>query len=239
MSQQQSDAGQFAKALVPLVVDAGIPMALYYVLSSGFGLGDVAALAWSSVVPAVRTVWGLVRERTVNGLALLMLAVNAVGLATSTMTGDARLMMVKDSAFSSVTGIALLLSLRSRKPLMSAALKPWLTKGGPAAEAAWDRLRERGGRFRALERRFTAIWGGLLLTECVVKAACVYVLPVHVMVWLGTVLTLVAILAAMVVAGGAAAEPMERMVKAEAEAAAGEEPGAERVPAAATASAGA
>ncbi|MCK7626657.1 hypothetical protein MUU72_26740 [Streptomyces sp. RS10V-4] len=248
MSQQQSDAGQFAKSLVPLVVDAGIPMAAYYVLSSGFGLGDVAALAWSSVVPAVRTVWGLVRDRSVNGLALLMLVVNVVGLATSTVTGDARLMMAKDSAVSSVTGIALLVSLRSRRPLMTAGLKPWVTKGGAAGDAAWERLRGRGGRFRRLERRFTAIWGSALLAECVVRVVLVYVLPVHVMVWLGTVLTLVAVLAAMLIAGGSCAEPMERMVKDEVEAEiraemragseAGNGAGAERHPAAATAAAG-
>ncbi|MEU7639264.1 MULTISPECIES: VC0807 family protein [unclassified Streptomyces] len=226
MSQQQSAGSQLVKALAPLVVDAGIPMAAYYVLSSGFGLTDVAALAWSSVVPALRTVWGLVRERTVNGLALLILVVNAVGLATSALTGDARLMMAKDGGVSSVVGIAVLLSVCAGRPLMTAALKPWVTKGSPEADAAWDRLRADSARFGRLERRFSTIWGSVLLTECVVKVAGAYLLPVHTMVWLGTVLTVVAILLAMVAAGGAAAEPMERMVEAEVRGAAGTSGGA-------------
>ncbi|MGG2458857.1 VC0807 family protein [Streptomyces sp. RGM 3693] len=226
MSQQQSAGSQLVQALTPLVVDAGIPMAMYYVLSSGFGLTDVAALAWSSVVPALRTIWGLVRERTVNGLALLILVVNVVGLATSTLTGDPRLMMAKDSGVSSVVGIAMLLSVGAGRPLMTAGLKPWVTKGSPQAEAAWDRLRAHNARFGQLERRFSLIWGSALLTECVVKIAGAYLLPVHTMVWLGTVLTVVAIMVAMVAGGGTCAEPMEQMIKAEVRAATEAEAGA-------------
>ncbi|MFF7412253.1 VC0807 family protein [Streptomyces lydicus] len=227
MSQHQKTAAEgtpgnpLVKSLGPLIVDAGIPIASYFVLSDGFGLGTVAALGWSSVVPALRTVWGLVRSRAVNGLALLMLVVNVVGLATSVVAGDARLMMAKDSAVSSTVGIAILLSLRSRRPLMTAGLKPWVTKGSPAGNAAWDRLLAGSERFRRAERRFSAIWGGALLTECVLKVIGAYTLPVHTMVWLGTVLTVVFILLAMVIAGGSCAEPMEKMVKAESERAAG------------------
>ncbi|AJC55844.1 MULTISPECIES: VC0807 family protein [Streptomyces] len=223
------------QSLTPLLVDAAIPLGSYFLLAEGFGMSTVAALAWSSVVPALRTIWGLARERKVNGLALLILVVNVVGLATSTLTGDARLMMAKDSGVSSVVGIAILLSVRGRRPLMTAGLRPWVTKGGPEGNAAWDRLWARSARFRQLERRFSAVWGSALLIECVVKVVGAYALPVHIMVWLGTVLTVVAILLAMVVAGGSCAEPMEQMVKAEVRAAgeAGAAGNAEPAPAAA------
>ncbi|MEU9124606.1 VC0807 family protein [Streptomyces sp. NPDC048506] len=226
MSQHQSVAGgkqanPLLKSLVPLVVDAGIPIASYYVLSDGFGLSTVAALGWSSVVPAVRTLWDLVASRGVNGLALLMLIVNGVGLAMTVVSGDARLMMAKDSAVSSVVGIAILLSVRTQRPLMTSGLKPWVTKGSAEGNAAWDRLIAGSQPFRRVERRFSAIWGTVLLTECVLKVVGAYTLPVHTMVWLGTVLTVVAILLAMFVAGGSCAEPMEKMVKAEVERAAG------------------
>ncbi|WP_433860005.1 VC0807 family protein [Streptomyces kronopolitis] len=206
------------QSLLPLVVDVGVPMASYYLLSDGFGLSEVAALAWSSVVPALRTVWSLVRRTGVNGLALLILVVNLVGLATSTVTGDPRLMLAKDSVTSSVIGIAIIVSVFLGKPLMTAGLKPFVTKGGAAGEAAWDRLMAGSERFRRAERRFSLIWGTVLLTECVVKGIGAYTVPVHTMVWLGTVLTLVAVALAMVVGGGSCADPMEKMVKAEAEA---------------------
>ncbi|REK89446.1 hypothetical protein DY245_15865 [Streptomyces inhibens] len=206
---------------MPLIVDVGIPLASYYLLSDGFGMSTVAALGWSSVVPALRTVWGLVRSRSVNGLALLILIVNVVGLALSTVAGDPRLMLAKDSGVSSVVGIAILLSVRTKRPLMTAGLKPWVTKGSAAGNTAWDRLLDGSERFRRAERRFSAIWGTALLTECVLKVIGAYTLPVHTMVWLGTVLTIVAILLAMFIAGGSSADPMEKMVKAEIERTAG------------------
>ncbi|MFG2136148.1 VC0807 family protein [Streptomyces sp. NPDC048650] len=223
MSQKPPVAGDRPRnplldSFLPLIVDAGIPVASYYVLSDGFGLSTMAALGWSSVVPALRTVWGLVRSRSVNGLALLMLIVNAVGLAMSAVAGDPRLMLAKDSAVSSVVGIAILVSVPMGKPLMTAGLKPWVTKGSAAGNAAWDRLRADSAPFRRAERRFSVIWGSALLAECVLKVVGAYTVPVHTMVWLGTVLTVVAILVAMVAAGGTSADPMEKMVKAEADA---------------------
>lgn len=75
------------ESLAPLVVDVAVPLVSYYVLKAA-GLGTFGALAWSSVVPAVRTVWGVARERRLNALAALMVAVNAVGLLLSLVAGD-------------------------------------------------------------------------------------------------------------------------------------------------------
>lgn len=54
----QSDRAALLGSLKPLVVDVVVPMASYYVLSKGFGMSTLAALGWSSVPPALRTVWG-------------------------------------------------------------------------------------------------------------------------------------------------------------------------------------
>ena len=60
-----------ARSLVPLVVDVGIPAGSYYLLHAGLGLSLWLSLALSSVVPAVRSVTGLVARRELNVLALL------------------------------------------------------------------------------------------------------------------------------------------------------------------------
>ncbi|MEV6777862.1 VC0807 family protein [Streptomyces syringium] len=205
------------RSLSPLIIDAPIPMALYYVLSKGFGMGTVAALAWSSVVPAARTVWSLVADRRLNGLAALILVVNVAGLAFSTMSGDARLMLAKDSGVSSVIGIVVLVSAYAGRPLMSAGLKPWVTKGQPARVAAWERLSTGSEPFRLAERTFCVVWGGALLAECVARVVGAYVLPVDTMVWLGNVILGFALVFAMLVAGALAVGPMEKMVEADVE----------------------
>ncbi|MFG2637734.1 VC0807 family protein [Streptomyces sp. NPDC048362] len=206
----------------PLIVDLAVPLGSYYLLKGGFGMSTFAALAWSSVVPAARTVWSLVRERRTNALAGLILAVNVVSLGLSFVSGDPRLMLAKDSGISSTVAIGILVSVRLGKPMMTAGMKPFLVKGDAAREAAWERLASGAAAgsaaFRNKEKAFSVVWGLALLTECVARAVGAYTIPVDTMVWLGTVIMIGAMGVAFVISGGLAAGPMEELLTAEAEA---------------------
>jgi formate-dependent nitrite reductase membrane component NrfD len=203
-----------AAALRPLVIDIGIPVGSYYLLRNAFGLSLWLSLALGGIGPAVRATAGLVAKRELNGLAVLMLAVSLAGIAVSFLTGDPRAMMAKDSIVSSVIAFAILGSVVLRRPLMSAGLKPFMTRGDPRRTAAWDRLSAASPRFRQLELLFSVIWGLALLAECAARLVGAYALPVTTMAWLGTVMTLGAI-AVAIVAGGAAAGPIQKMIDAE------------------------
>jgi hypothetical protein len=201
-------------ALRPLAIDIAIPLGTYYLLRDAFGLSLWLSLAGSSVFPAIRSVAGIVAQRQLNVLAMLMLAVNVAGIGVSFATGDPRLMIAKDSVISSVIGLSILGSVVLRRPLMTAGLKPWVTRGAAGREAAWDRLAAGSARFRRLESLFSVIWGTVLLAECVVRVIGAFTLPVPTMVWLGTVILLSA-LGVATVAGGVAAGPMMALVEAE------------------------
>ncbi|WP_329412421.1 hypothetical protein OG802_20200 [Streptomyces sp. NBC_00704] len=206
-------------AFAPLIVDVAVPLGSYYLFKEAFGMSTFAALAWSSVVPAGRTLWSAVRERTVNGLAGLILVVNIVGLVLSFVSGDPRLMLAKDSGVSSTVGIGILVSVMLGKPMMTAGLKPFLVKSDAVREAAWARL-ESGAAvasadFRRRERAFSLVWGAVLLAECVVRIVGAYTVPVDTMVWLGSVIMVVAVGLGIVVGGALGAGPMEAMVSDE------------------------
>ncbi|MEU2625363.1 VC0807 family protein [Streptomyces sp. NPDC007157] len=208
----------------PLIVDVAVPLGSYYLFKGAFGMSTFAALAWSSVVPALRTVWSVVKERRGNAFAGLILLVNLVSLALSFVSGDPRLMLAKDSGVSSAIGIAILVSVAMGRPMMTEGLKPFVLKGDAAREAAFERLRSGSAAFRRSERVYSLVWGVLLLAECVVRIVGAYTLPVDTMVWLGTVILVGAIGIGMVVSGGLAAEPMARMISAEVTAMAGTSP---------------
>ena len=209
--QQKSSA---ATALRPLILDLGVPLASYYLLRR-VGVDLVTSLALSSLVPATRTVIGLVKDRTVNGLAILIVAVNVVSIAVSFWTGDPRVMLAKDGAVSSTLGIAILLSVLAGRPLMTAGLKPMLVKADAAKASAFDRLAGTSPRFHRLELMFSAVWGVTLLSECTARVFCAFTLPVGTMVWLSTVMTLGAIGVGILISS-AFSIPMEKMVKLEA-----------------------
>ncbi|MET7692283.1 VC0807 family protein [Streptomyces sp. NPDC005483] len=201
--------------LAPLIVDVAVPIGAYYLLKDGLGMSTLMALGLSSVVPAVRTGWSVVKERTVNGLAALILVVNVVGLLLSFVAGDPRLMLAKDSGVSSVIGIGILVSVALGRPMMTAGMKPWLVKGIAEREAAWTRLQGASEDFRRAERRFSVVWGVVLLTECVLRVVGAYTLPVDTMVWLGSVVMVVSMAVAFLVSGAIGAGPMARMLVAE------------------------
>ncbi|CAL9494007.1 VC0807 family protein [Streptomyces sp. enrichment culture] len=206
----------------PLLIDVAVPLGSYYLFKEAFGMSTFAALAWSSVVPAVRTVWALVKERRTNVLAVLILAVNVVSLLLSFVSGDPRLMLAKDSGVSSTVAIGILVSVGLGKPMMTEAMKPFLVKGDPAREAAFRRLvsgvAAGSAAFRRKERVFSVVWGLVLLIECVVRAVGAYTVPVDTMVWLGSVLMVAAMAIGFLLSGGLAAGPMEDMLTAEVEA---------------------
>ncbi|MGW2525029.1 VC0807 family protein [Streptomyces sp. NPDC001617] len=220
--QGQTTSQSPLSSLKPLLVDVAVPIGSYYLLKGAFGMSTFAALAWSSVVPALRTVWSTVKERQTNGLAALILVVNVVGLALSFVSGDPRLMLAKDGAVSSTVGIGILVSVALGKPMMTAGVKPFLVKGDAAKAGAWDRLADgtaaRSAAFRRYERINSVVWGVALLAECVARVVGAYTIPVDTMVWLGTVFLIGAIVLAMVVSGGLATEPMEQLVRDEAKA---------------------
>ncbi|MEU9396873.1 VC0807 family protein [Streptomyces sp. NPDC048324] len=222
MTTKTSTTGKASKQSTfgPLIVDVAVPVGSYYLFKEAFGAGTFAALALSSVVPAVRTAWSVVKERKANVFAALILVVNVVSLALSFLSGDPRLMLVKDSGVSSVIGIAVLVSVAMGRPMMTEAFKPFLTRGDTAREAAWERLTVGSAAFRRLERLFSGVWGVALLAECAARIVGAYTLPVDTMVWLGSVVLAGAITLAFLVSRKAAAEPMARMLTAEVNAAA-------------------
>ncbi|MFJ9729101.1 VC0807 family protein [Streptomyces sp. NPDC101209] len=222
MTTKTSTTGKASKQSTfgPLIVDVAVPVGSYYLFKDAFGAGTFAALALSSVVPAVRTVWSVVKERKANVFAALILVVNVVSLALSLLSGDPRLMLVKDSGVSSVIGISVLVSVAMGRPMMTEAFKPFLTRGDTAREAAWERLAVGSAAFRRLERLFSGVWGVALLAECAARIVGAYTLPVDTMVWLGSVVLAGAVTLAFLVSRKGAAEPMARMLTAEVNAAA-------------------
>lgn len=202
--------------LKPLLIDVGLPIGSYYLLKDALGLGTVAALAWSSVGPALRTGWSVVKKRELNGLSSLILLVNVAGVLLSFLTGDPRLMLAKDSGVSSVIGIGVLVSVALGRPMMTSAVKPWLVKGDAGREAAWERLLGGSPEFRRAERRFSLVWGAVLLGECVVRVVGAYTVPVDTMVWLGSVIMVVSMVLGFLVSGATGAVPMAHLLIAEA-----------------------
>ncbi|EOD68010.1 VC0807 family protein [Amycolatopsis vancoresmycina] len=196
-----------------LAIEIAVPMAVYYGLHS-LGASDFAALAASGVFPLARTLFQFAKDRTLNGLALVVLTTNVVGMLLTFVTGDARMMIAKDSLGSGITGLVILASAFTAAPIMTKTMRPFLTRGNAEREAAWERL-SGTARFDAILRRCNVIWGIGFALESAARVVGAFTLPVSTMVWLSTTIFAVAFAIVMVVSGKVA-EKAGRLIAADA-----------------------
>jgi len=190
-----------------LGIEIAVPLGVYYGLHS-LGANDFTALALSGVFPLARTLFQFAKHRTLNGLALVVLVTNVVGMLLTFVAGDARMMIAKDSIGSGITGLVILISAFTAQPIMTKTLRPFLTHGKADHEAAWERL-QTDKRFGTVLRRGSFIWGVGFVLESAARVVGAFTLPISTMVWLSTVIFVVSFAVIMVVAGVSAKEAGE------------------------------
>ncbi|RSM43364.1 hypothetical protein DMA12_19115 [Amycolatopsis balhimycina DSM 5908] len=200
--------------LKTLAIEIAVPTGVYYGLHS-LGASDFTALALAGVFPLARTLYQFAKDRTVNGLALVVLVTNVVGMLLTFVSGDARMMIAKDSLGSGITGLVILVSAFTAAPIMTKTMRPFLTRGNAEREAAWERL-SGTAQFDAVLRRCSVIWGIGFALESSVRIVGAFTLPIATMVWLSTTIFAAAFAVIMVVAGKVA-EKAGKMIAADAQ----------------------
>jgi hypothetical protein len=167
--------------MLSLGLNLAAPIALYYALRAA-GVGIYPALIVGAVAPALGAVVQLVRREPLDFLGLFMLSMLLLGVGVSLLTGSPRFLLAKDGALTGVSGIWMLISVRSRRPLTFLFARPLLEgvtmHQAGASGASWDGLWERVPQFRHIWRVATVIWGLALLVDAAIRVVMAYTLPV-------------------------------------------------------------
>ena len=170
-----------------MLLDVGLPLLAYYGLHAT-GVSDYRALLAGTVVAGLRVAFVALRNRTLDGFAGFLMAMFAVGLALSFATGDARFMLAKDSIGTVFAGLIFLGScVVGRRPMMFYAAQRFSATTSEK-RAWWHSMWQTNPAFRRGFRMMSVVWGIGLLTEAAVRIPLIYVLPIHVMVGLSTLL---------------------------------------------------
>lgn len=214
VSRSAPTPGGLLATLVPLAVDVALPLAATLVVSD-LGYGTVASLTAGAVIPVIRTVGSLAFGHRLNRLAALMLATSVAGIVGGMIVGDPRLIVAKDGLVSATIALAMLASTLRGTPIMSAGLLPFVTRGDTTRIAAWERLSATSEPFRGLERRYTAVWGWVLLADCVGRAVAAFLVPDTWLTWIGGAVTVAAIVVAALVSGAVAVNGLTDLIEAD------------------------
>jgi hypothetical protein len=178
--------------LVSLLWDVGLSVAAYLV-ARWLGASDVAALIAGSAVALLRTLYVAARARKVEVFSAVMLGVFLVGLALSLFTGDAKLMLAKESVATGLAGLAFVGSCFAGRPMIFHAARR-LASGTPGGANELDEKWQRLPQMRRNFRTMSAVWGIGLLADAVVREPVIYTLSTSAAVAASSVLIIAVII---------------------------------------------
>ncbi|MEC3916317.1 VC0807 family protein [Nocardia sp. CDC160] len=174
------------RMLAPTLRDIAVPLAAYYGLHWA-GYSDFAALLAGGLVSGVMVLVEVVRARRIDAMSALILAGFAFGIVSSLISGDARMMIVRDSLTTAVIGLAFAVSALFGKPLTYVAARKAFS-GNPRKLAEMEYKFNNIPMVRRTHNRIAAMWGVGMIGESVVRVVLAYQLPIHTMAWLSSVL---------------------------------------------------
>jgi len=159
-----------------LVIDGALPW-LAVQASWRFGhLPIVLALAIAAIFPAASIVFSWIRLLRIDFIGLAVLVTILGGIAVALVTNEPRFAVLKAAPGFGLFGIACLLSLTRRRPLMFFVGRQFNTAGDAEAAAAWTARLENPG-FRQAMRLLTIVWGVACLAEALLGVVATFLLP--------------------------------------------------------------
>jgi len=162
--------GRFRRIAKILIVDVAAPLATYYLLRSA-GMTTVTALVLSGVVPAVGVAAGIVRHRRLEVIGALVLTGIVIGTVLGLVTHSPKLVLMEGSVPTAVFGVACLVTLWTRRPLMFGFALEFV---GPDSPNGREMVRLWDEGYGRVFRIITAVWGVGFLLEAAVRVLIVY-----------------------------------------------------------------
>jgi hypothetical protein len=177
----QRRQGGVWRSWVTLIVDAGLPLGGYYLLTH-LGAGVTQALAITAIVPALRVIWVAARERSAEPLAMAILFVTLVSIPIALIGGSPRVLLAKESIGTGPVGLWLIIGALCGKPALTEPYRAFLVRS-KAAAVAWDRRVLEDPRFRRALKFISVIWGVFALIAFAVHLLLALTLPISTAVW--------------------------------------------------------
>jgi hypothetical protein len=163
--------GRLRQVAIIVIFDAVGPLVVYGQLRS-HGLTAVTALLLSGILPAAHVTVSAIVKRRADLIGVVVLAGIAVGTVFGLVSHNARLVLVEGSVPTGVFGVACLVSVWVRRPLMfrlAFELTGPDTEKGRQLTLLWQYE-----EFRRIFRIITAVWGTGFLIEAALRVVIVY-----------------------------------------------------------------
>ncbi|GHF08684.1 VC0807 family protein [Streptomyces morookaense] len=184
-TEREKAAGLRRHLARQLVLELALPLGSYYGLRAA-GWGQWQALAVGSLLSVPWLVHGMVRQRRIDATALFSLVLMFVGTLMAMVTGDARVLLIRDSWIFGLMGLWILGTLPTRRPFILAMGRTIaVAKAGEAGAREWESRWEEEA-FRRHIRVISAVWGAVFALDAGVRVVLACTLPVDLIVAVST-----------------------------------------------------
>ena len=156
-----------------IALSAGIPFLLYRFAKRYISGSEVVDLAIATTFPLAKSAGELLWRREADPVSLMVLGGIVVSGAAVLLGGGARILLIRESIFTGLFGLACFLSLLFPRPLMFYFGRYFMAGKDPERRVRFDRSWQLP-EVRSAHRLITAVWGAVYLGEFVLRIVMVY-----------------------------------------------------------------
>ncbi|KAJ3195599.1 hypothetical protein HK101_011662 [Irineochytrium annulatum] len=167
-----------------IIVNIALPSVIYYVASTPLHLAATWSILLSGVPPTIEAVVVMVVRKKVDILAGSIIIGLIVSFVIVMLSNDPRLLILKDSCFTLVNGVAFLVSVRFNENLLWYYNRTFAGWGNKAAQDSLTAQWNEGPWVRWGTNIVCYAWGITYLLEAAARVVMVYTLPLDFVVYI-------------------------------------------------------
>jgi intracellular septation protein A len=169
-----------------VIMEITLPIILFFTLKDP--LGVINATVISSVPSLLSALWTVLVKRRFEPLPYIIIGAFVIGLCLTLVYQNPNLRQIDGSVITGCIGIAYLVSLAFKRPLIYYFSRPWVTKNVPEAIKEFDVKWENPG-FRKAMTVISIVWGVGFLIQAAINLALVFTINIDLLIILSPVLT--------------------------------------------------
>ncbi len=176
-AQRASRAATMWSLFSSILINAILPIVIYWALKTYTSSSDFVALVVSGIPSLIDSIVGVIRRKRIDLLAGIVLVSIVASLATIALGGSPKIYLIRESFFTAAFGLVYLVSLFFSRPLAFYFARHFAAGNNPE-NINWFNSLWQYQQFRHTMRVSTIVWGIGFLFEAALRTYLVMVLSV-------------------------------------------------------------
>ena len=173
--------------LLSIILNAIIPFGIYWFVKHYLNPSEFVALCAASIFPLLYSIYEFSEHRSFDLIAIFSLLGIIVSIIGVALGGNTKILLIRESFFTAMLGVACFISLLLPRPLMFYVGRQFMTGKDPAKMAEFD-ARWHHPYARFVHRLITIVWGSAYVGEFIIRAILVYTLSTALVLVLSPIL---------------------------------------------------